>query len=587
MNEAALNQRDVELDREREQRDAVQALDRQKQRNADLVLKTQQYGDDPLADRETDTYKGEYVASFVDKWDELIDWTARAESEGQFFIDVLRARGKETVLDVACGTGFHSVRLTEAGFNVTSADGSAAMLAKAFDNGKKRGLILKAVQADWRWLNRDIQGKYDAIICLGNSFTHLHDEADRRRALAEFYAALKHDGILIIDQRNYDTILDEGFSSKHKYYYCGDQVTAEPEHIDDSLVRFKYSFKDGASFTLNLCPIRKAYMRRLLQEAGFQRVRTYGDFQDTYAENEPDFFVHVAEKSALQLVRWGGTARADGKADIREVTETYYDSDDADTFYSTVWGGEDLHIGLYDDTSDIREASVATVDRMAAMLPALDASSKVLDIGAGYGGSMRRIVKATGCQATCLNISEAQNDTNRHKNRRADLADSIRVVHGVFEDIPEPDASYDVVWSQDAILHSDERAGVLAEVSRVLKPGSHFVFTDPMQADDVPDGVLQPVYDRLQLNSLGSPRFYREAAQALGLEVLAQEDMTVHLRNHYDRVREDLIANYDKLRTSGASAEYLDKMIVGLEHWVKAADAGHLAWGIQLFRKPA
>jgi glycine/sarcosine/dimethylglycine N-methyltransferase len=143
------------------------------------------------------------------------------------------------------------------------------------------------------------------------------------------------------------------------------------------------------------------------------------------------------------------------------------------------------------------------------------------------------------------------------------------------------------VWSQDAILHSDERAGVLAEVTRVLKPGGHFVFTDPMQADDVPDGVLQPVYDRLQLNSLGSPRFYREAAEALGLEVLAQEDMTKHLRNHYDRVREDLIANYDKLRASGASAEYLDKMIVGLENWVKAADAGHLAWGIQLFRKPA
>ena len=32
--------------------------------------------------------------------------------------------------------------------------------------------------------------------------------------------------------------------------------------------------------------------------------------------------------------------------------------------------------------------------------------------------------------------------------------------------------------------------------------------------------------------------------------------------------------------------EYLDKMAIGLENWVKAADNGHLAWGIQLFRKP-
>jgi SAM-dependent methyltransferase len=555
--------------------------------NAELELDQQLYDQGPLESRDTDLYRGEYIMSFVEKWDELINWTARAKSEGQFFIDVLRARGKETVLDAACGTGFHSVRLIEAGFNVTSADGSAAMLGKAFRNGQSRGLIIKTVQADWRWLNRAIQGKYDAIICLGNSFTHLHTEADRRRALAEFYAALKHDGMLILDQRNYDTMLDEGFKSKHKYYYCGDKVLAEPEHIDDGLVRFKYNFPDGAEYTLNLYPIRKNYMRRLLSEAGFQRVRTYGDFQESYAESDPDFFIHVAEKSTLHAVRWGGALREPDATDIRTVTENYYDSDDADTFYSLVWGGEDLHIGLYDRTSAIREASAETVDRMAAALPELDADTTVLDIGSGYGGSMRRIVQRFGNNAICLNISETQNDTNRLKNRRAGMSDRIRVVHGLFEDIPEPDASCDIVWSQDALLHSDQRDRVLAEVWRVLKPGGHFVFTDPMQADDVPDGVLQPVYDRLQLNSLGSMRLYREAAGALGFDVLAQEEMTQHLRQHYDRVREELLASYDRLRASGASADYLDKMVVGLENWVKAADAGHLAWGIQLFRKPA
>ena len=191
---------------------------RTSQANAELALAEQTYGTNPLDDRETNHYRGEYVRSFVERWDELIDWNARAGSEGQFFIDVLRARNKHTVLDVACGTGFHSVGLTEAGFDVTSADGSASMLSQAFKNGLSRGLVLKTVQADWRWLNQHIQGKYDSIICLGNSFTHLFDEQDRRRTLAEFYAALKHDGVLILDQRNYDAIIDHGFSSKHKYY---------------------------------------------------------------------------------------------------------------------------------------------------------------------------------------------------------------------------------------------------------------------------------------------------------------------------------------------------------------------------------
>ncbi len=554
-------------------------------RNFELDLEDQTYGVDPLADRETDLYKGEYVTSFVEKWDELIDWDGRAEAEGQFFIDVLRARGKETVLDVAAGTGFHSVRLTEAGFNVTTGDGSAAMLAKAFQNAQSRGLILKTVQADWRWLNRDIQGKYDAIICLGNSFTHLHDEQDRRRALAEFYAALKHDGILIIDQRNYDAMLDHGYSTKHKYYYCGDRVTAEPDHVDDGLCRMRYSFPDGSTYTLNMFPIRKNYMRRLLGEAGFARVRTYGDFQETYAEDEPDFFIHIAEKSTLHVVRWGGGVREQGETDVRDVAEDYYDSEDADTFYSTVWGGQDLHVGCYEQTADIREASDVTVDRMAGKL-SIGPDTHILDIGAGYGGAMRRVVGRNGGSATCLNISEVQNDTNRHRNRQQGFADRIRVVHGVFENIPEPAESFDVVWSQDAILHSDQRHTVLEGVWRVLKPAGLFVFTDPMQSDDADPAQLQPVYDRLQLTSLGSFRFYREAAEGIGFETVEQEDLTHNLRTHYARVREDMLANYDKLRESGASAEYLDKMAVGLENWVKAADQGNLAWGIQVFRKP-
>ncbi|MBR0553869.1 class I SAM-dependent methyltransferase [Stakelama marina] len=257
----------------------------------------QDYGDDPNSVRNTEHYKNEYVRGFVDKWDELIDWDARAESEGRFFIDVLKARGKKSVLDVSTGTGFHSVQLLKAGFDVTSVDGSAEMLAKAFKNAMDQDLMLKTVHADWRWLNKDVHGKYDAIICLGNSFTHLFEEDDRRRALAEFYAALKHDGILILDQRNYDRILDDGFSTKHKYYYCGDKVSAEPEYVDDSLARFKYSFPDGSDYHLNMFPIRKDYVRGLLRDVGFRKLHTYGDFMEEGEEKAPDFFVHVAEKS--------------------------------------------------------------------------------------------------------------------------------------------------------------------------------------------------------------------------------------------------------------------------------------------------
>jgi SAM-dependent methyltransferase len=232
----------------------------------------------------------------VDKWDQLIDWEARAKSEGRFFIDELKRRGARQILDVATGTGFHSVRLVREGFEVVSADGSPEMLSRAFANGRKHNLILRTVQADWRWLNRDLHGKFDAVICLGNSFTHLFSERDRRKALAEFYAALRHDGILILDQRNYDAIMDDGFKTKHTYYYCGENVKAEPEHVDEGLARFRYEFPDKSEFHLNMFPLRTKYVRNRLHQVGFQTVRTYGDFQETYHQSEPDFLVHIAEK---------------------------------------------------------------------------------------------------------------------------------------------------------------------------------------------------------------------------------------------------------------------------------------------------
>jgi glycine/sarcosine N-methyltransferase len=259
----------------------------------------QYYGEDPLQVRDTDQYKDEYVYGFVDKWDELIDWDGRSSSEGDFFLKVLEEHGARKVLDVATGTGFHSVQLLKAGFEVSSADGSPVMLAKAFENARERGYILRTVQADWRWLNRDVHDLYDAVICLGNSFTHLHDENDRRKALAEFYATLKHDGVLILDQRNYDALLDHQVQPSHNFYYCGENVKAAPEHVDDSLARFRYEFPDKSVFHLNMYPLRKAYTQRLMKEVGFQRVTTYGDFKETYHDKEPDFFIHVAEKSYL------------------------------------------------------------------------------------------------------------------------------------------------------------------------------------------------------------------------------------------------------------------------------------------------
>nr|WP_017592179.1 methyltransferase domain-containing protein [Nocardiopsis potens] len=520
------------------------------------------------------------MTGFVDKWDELIDWKRRYESEGRFFIDQLKERGVREVLDVATGTGFHSVRLVEEGFETVSADGSPEMLAKAFSNGQSYGgHILRVVQADWRWLNRDVHGTYDAIICLGNSFTHLFSERDRRKALAEFYAMLKHDGVLIIDQRNYDALLDGKYGNKHTYYYCGEEVSAEPEHVDEGLARFVYRFPDASTYHLNMFPLRKNYMRRLLREVGFQQVDTYGDFQETYQGDEPDFFIHIAEKAYL---REGGDPAERYSAAVRTARD-YYNSSDADTFYHSVWGGTDIHIGLYDSADgDIAEASRRTVERMAAK-PGIGPDTRVIDIGSGYGGSARYLARTYGCRVTCLNLSEVENERNREANREAGLDHLIEVVDGSFEDIPFQDNAFDVAWSQDALLHSGDRPRVLEEVARVLRAGGHFVFTDPMAADDAPQQELRPILERLHLDTMGTPGFYDRETARLGMSKVGFDDLSEQLPRHYGRVLEETEAREAEL-TGKISEAYLTRMKTGLRNWVRGGESGSLAWGILHYR---
>ncbi|MFJ1744910.1 methyltransferase domain-containing protein [Streptomyces sp. NPDC088116] len=542
------------------------------------MQQVQEFGDNPVEVRETGHYTEEYVPSFVEKWDSLIDWEKRAASEGNFFIDLLRERGVKSVLDVATGTGFHSVTLLAAEFDTVSADGSADMLAMAFENGMKRGgHILRVVQADWRWLNRDVHGEYDAIVCLGNSFTHLFSERDRRKALAEFYAMLKHDGILVLDQRNYDAMLDDGYSSKHKYYYCGEDVSVEPEHVDEGLCRMRYTFADDSVYHLNMFPLRKDYTRRLMSDVGFQRIETFGDFQHTYRGDQPDFFVHVAEKEYLvedeEKERYTGAV---------STARSYYNSPDADAFYATVWGGEDIHIGLYESPAEpIADASRRTVERMASKLE-LTEQSVVLDLGSGFGGSARYLAETYGSRVLALNLSEVENERNRELNSARGLSERIDVVDGSFEDIPYGDAQVDVVWSQDAFLHSGNRVRVLEEIARVLRPGGHLIFTDPMSVDGCPTGVLRPILDRIHLDDMGSPGFYTRELARLGFTAAEGgfEEHREQLVSHYARVLEETRHQEAEGLTRKISHDYLTQMKKGLGHWVDGGREEYLTWGI-------
>ncbi|MCI5160746.1 MAG: class I SAM-dependent methyltransferase [Candidatus Electrothrix sp. AX5] len=275
-------------------------------------------------------------------------------------------------------------------------------------------------------------------------------------------------------------------------------------------------------------------------------------------------------------------------SDVVKMSRDYYNSTNADEFYYNIWGGEDIHIGLYEKAKDdIRTASRRTVARLAACIadhPREKPIKKVLDIGSGYGGAARYLAEQYGWNIHCLNLSEAENERNRRKNRKVGLEERIEVVDGSFESLPFDDSSFDLVWSQDAILHSGNKEKVFEEAYRVLRPEGEFIFTDPMQSDDCPEGVLEPILARIHLDHMGSFALYQQLASKKGFSVLYTEELTEQLSVHYARVAEETRKNYTVM-SQVASTDYLDRMLAGLEHWVNGGKKGYLAWGILHLQK--
>ena len=267
------------------------------------------------------------------------------------------------------------------------------------------------------------------------------------------------------------------------------------------------------------------------------------------------------------------------------VAQAAYDSQDAGAFYSQIWGGDDIHLGLYATPDEpIADASHRTMERMAQKIQQ-DAINYIVDLGSGYCGAARFLTGHFGSQVLAVNLSPEQNRRARTLNQQAGVDERVTVADASYNAVPAPDAVADLVWSQDAFLHAPQRDVPMAEAARILKPGGEFLFTDPMAADGVSASDLSGVLERLNLSSLASPGEYQRLAHDAGLELIEFEDYSEMLPIHYGRVLEETQANADQLLKT-ASQEYLDAMMTGLQNWVDAGNRGLLSWGIFHLRKP-
>lgn len=210
---------------------------------------------------------------------------------------------------------------------------------------------------------------------------------------------------------------------------------------------------------------------------------------------------------------------------------------------------------------------------------------QLADFGAGIGGFGRQaLTELPGIRSvTCFDISSVENRTNKERNEEAGVDRQIRVEEASYTDTGADESTFDIIVSQDAFLHCESKDAILREAKRVLRPGGVFVFTDLIRSESAPERVLAPIYDRLNIESMGSVATYDECAKKCGLEKVLCLDGSTSLPVHYGRAKKVLLEAGPK---AGISEGYMKSSAEGLTRWVEGARAGHLLWTLLGYRKP-
>ena len=235
---------------------------------------------------------------------------------------------------------------------------------------------------------------------------------------------------------------------------------------------------------------------------------------------------------------------------VPPCAEVEYD-ERAIRFLEALWGEGYLSPGGPEEVARI----VADVDL---------AGKSVLDIGCGSGGITLFLAKTYApTQITGFDVEQPVIDAATSRAAAQGLSRVARFVRGSPGPLPFADASFDVVFSKDAMIHIADKEALFGEVYRVLKPGGRFAASDWLTSHDGEPSPEMKAYLAAEGLSFGmaSPERYERALRGAGFD-----DVVIVNRNSW--YREQARVELERLKgplyapvAAAVGADYVDKNI--------------------------
>ena len=213
----------------------------------------------------------------------------------------------------------------------------------------------------------------------------------------------------------------------------------------------------------------------------------------------------------------------------RPVNEHYGRSDLAAKILEALRAaGKDPDAPTFQDLAPIdqlhargREATLELA-RLAGITPRM----RVLDVGGGLGGPARTLASEFGCAVEVLDLTEEFCRAGEMLTALTDLADLVSFRHGSALEMPYPDATFDVAWTQHSSMNIADKERLYSEIRRVLRPGGRLAMHEILAGEVSPIHLPVPWAQDPGLSNLHPPEELRALLNDTGFEELTWIDET-------------------------------------------------------------
>ncbi len=233
-----------------------------------------------------------------------------------FYKQVFSEYDITTIHDCSIGAGGTTIPLAKLGYRISGSDLSETLLKKAKVNFEEEGHSIELFTSDFRKLSEVLPNTYDCIISTGNSLPHVNN-GDVRNFIKSISTKINKDGLLFIDIRNWDKILNE----KPVFKARDPLVMTEDEHVslyqiwnwhDDQSVDFIFVTsidkkgkheKTSLTHAPTYYPLKYNDYEKMLNDCGFEIRRCY-DVDDLWLNSHKEEIKTGNFKEDFSKVNW-------------------------------------------------------------------------------------------------------------------------------------------------------------------------------------------------------------------------------------------------------------------------------------------